>query len=578
MGRLRFCLSARRLMTAKREQHWQLIWNKIVRPRVVRLWVNGLLRRTKLIEDLQKTRAESRLLSRDLQESKARLEEAQRVAHLGHYYWNLITDRVIWSHELYRIYGLPPQKGPIDMAIIREMIHPEDREFVFRGAEEALRSDVRSEGEHRIVRPDGEVRTVYGLGTVKRDASGRPCEMFGTVQDITDRKRAEEALQRSQLYLSEGQRLAHMGTWACNLVTRQIFHSSDENARLYGFDPRQGEIPFERFYKCIHPEDEPAVKTKLESAIRTGTDYDVEFRICRTDDGSIRTLRGVGHHNPSAEPSEYVGVTMDITERKRAEQERERLHQLEADLAHIQRINMMGELAASLAHEIKQPIAAALTNAKVCLRWLGRDAPRTAEGCAAASRMVSDVTRAAEIIERVCSLYRRDTQKRDLVDANQIIREIIALLRDAANQHRVRVQTALDAELSVIAADRVQLQQVLMNLMLNAIEAMKDSGGELTVKSERNGDAQLLVSVTDTGPGVPAQKVDEIFNAFVTSKPQGTGMGLAISRSIVESHGGRLWVKPSAGRGATFQFTLPTDAEVSSTPPASGANHRSAPD
>jgi PAS domain S-box-containing protein len=496
-------------MTAKRERYWQLIWNKIVRHTGVPLCMNGLFRRTKLIEDLKKTRAESRQLSRDLQESKAWLEEAQRVAHLGHYCWNLLTDRVIWSDELYRIYGLPPQEGPIDMAMIREMIHPEDREFVFRGAEEALHSDVRAQGEHRIVRPDGEVRTVYGLGTIKRDASGRPYEMFGTIQDITGRKRAEEALQRS-----------------------------------------------------------------LESAIRTGTDYDVEFRVCLTDDGPIRFLRGVGHHNPSAESGEYVGITMDITERKRAEQERERLHRLEADLACIQRVNMMGELAASLAHEIKQPIAAALTNAKVCLRWLGRDAPDLAEGCAAASRMVSDVTRAAEIIERVRSLYRRDTQKRDTVDPNQIIREIVALLRDAANQHGVRVQTELDAELPAVVADRVQLQQVLMNLMLNAIEAMKDSGGELTIKSERDGDGQLLISVSDNGPGVPADKFEKIFNAFVTTKPQGTGMGLTISRSIVELHGGRLWVKANSALGATFQFTLPSDPKASSIPPTSGANHR----
>src|ERR1700741_2376055 len=341
-------------------------------------------------EDVQKTLEE---LSRDLQESKARLEEAQRIAHVGHYYWNLIENRVIWSDEVYRIYGLSPQKGPIDMAICREMIHPEDREFVFRTAEEALHSEARPDIEHRVVRPDGEVRTVHALGTVKRDASGRPYEMFGTVQDITERKRAEEALQQTQIYLREGQRLAHMGSWAfndlghywsdelyqiygldpgngaptveeylaiihpqdrasmaetikimhqqhcgcdvtkrivradgqlryvrcvaipvveqgvfkgllgtamdvteqelltqelrrqqaylaeaqslthtgswaCNLVTREIFHSSDENARLYGFDPSRGAIPFERFYNSIHPDDEPALRAELESAIR----------------------------------------------------------------------------------------------------------------------------------------------------------------------------------------------------------------------------------------------------------------------------------------------------------------------
>jgi PAS domain S-box-containing protein len=167
-------------------------------------------------EDVQKTLEE---LSRDLQESKARLEEAQRIAQVGHYYWNLIENRVIWSDELYRIYGLSPQKGPIDMAICREMIHPEDREFVFRTAEEALHSEARPDIEHRVVRPDGEVRTVHALGTVKRDASGRPYEMFGTVQDITDRKRAEETLQRTQVYLREGQRSL---IWGVGRLTTQV--------------------------------------------------------------------------------------------------------------------------------------------------------------------------------------------------------------------------------------------------------------------------------------------------------------------------------------------------------------------
>lgn len=164
-------------------------------------------------EDVQRTLEE---LSRDLQESKARLEEAQRIAQVGHYYWNLIENRVIWSDELYRIYGLSPQRGPIVMAICREMIHPEDREFVFRTAEEALHSEVRPDIEHRVVRPDGEVRTVHALGSVKRDSSGRPYEMFGTVQDITDRKRAEDVLQRTQFYLREGERIAHIGSWAFN--------------------------------------------------------------------------------------------------------------------------------------------------------------------------------------------------------------------------------------------------------------------------------------------------------------------------------------------------------------------------
>ena len=635
-------------------------------------------------EDVQKTLEE---LSRDLQESKARLEQAQRIAHVGHYYWNLIANRVIWSDELYRIYGLSPQEGPIDMAICREMIHPDDREFVFRTAEEALHSEARPDIEHRVVRPDGEVRTVHALGTVKRDASGRPYEMFGTVQDITDRKRAEETLQQTQVYLREGQRLAHMGSWAftdsghywaeelyqifglnpengaptieqylahihpqdrasvsetirimyqqhcgcditkrivrpdgqmryvrcvanpvveqgvfkgflgtaidvtepelltqrlqrqqaylseaqslahigswaCNLITREIFHSSDENARLYGFDPSQGAITFDRFYNTILVEDEPALRAQLVNAIRAGADYDVEFRIRRTD-GALRFMRGIGHHNPSQEVGEYVGITVDITERKRAEEEREKLRQLEADLAHINRVNMMGELAAALAHDIKQPLAASITSASACLRWLARDPPDLERARAAAARIEQDGNRAADVINRLRSFYKKGSPpKPEIVDIGAIILEMSALLKTEAIRHSVTILSALDADTPKILVDRVQLQQVFMNLMLNAIEAMKETGGALTITARPNSQGQIIVSISDTGVGLPQESTEQIFDAFHTTKPEGTGMGLAITRSIVESHGGRVWATANQGAGATFHFTLPIEAEA----------------
>jgi PAS domain S-box-containing protein len=631
---------------------------------------------------------ERQALSRKLEESKARLEEAQRVAHIGHYEWNLIANRVTWSDELYRIYGLHPQEGPIDMAMVSEMIHPDDREHVFRAAEEAVRSGVHTEAEHRVVRPDGEVRTVQGLGTVKRDASGRAYEMFGTVQDITDRKRAEEALQRSQLYLSEGQRLAHMGSWAfnaagfdywsselfqvhgldpggkpptveeylhlvhpedrdfmeqevhkmssdhrefdftkrivrpdgqirhvrcvgvpmterrtfkgfvgtgidvteqelltrellreqaylaeaqslthagswaCNFLTGQIFHLSDEALRMYGFDPSQGPIPFERLYNATHPEDEPALREKFHGAIQARMDYDLEYRIFRPD-GTIRTLRSLGHHNPSQEIGEYIGITMDITERKRAEEERERLRQLEADLAHINRVNMMGELAAALAHEIKQPIAASITNANALLRWLTHDPPDLERARAAAVRIEQDGNRAADVINSLQSFYRTGIPaERQIVDVKEIIGEMTVLLKIEADRHSIAIHPELEADTPKVLANRVQLQQVFMNLMLNAIEAMKDTGGELTIRSRVNPEGRLIVSIIDTGVGLPAGRSEQIFDPFHTTKPQGTGMGLTITRSIVESYGGRVWATVNQGAGATFHFTLPGETEA----------------
>jgi C4-dicarboxylate-specific signal transduction histidine kinase len=248
-------------------------------------------------------------------------------------------------------------------------------------------------------------------------------------------------------------------------------------------------------------------------------------------------------------------------ERKHAE---EALHQAQADLARVSRVTTMGELTASLAHEVNQPIAAAVTNANTCLRWLTREHPDVEEARAAAMRIVKDGTRAAEIIKRTRLLFKKGSPQRELVDVNEVIREMIVLLRGEATRHNISVGTELAADLPQVMGDRVQLQQVLMNLMLNGIDAMKDMDGarELVIKSQRAENGQLLVSVIDTGMGLPQQQADQIFNAFFTLKPQGTGMGLSISRSIVESHGGRLWAADNSPRGASFYFTLPIEAEA----------------
>jgi C4-dicarboxylate-specific signal transduction histidine kinase len=263
--------------------------------------------------------------------------------------------------------------------------------------------------------------------------------------------------------------MTHAGSWACNLVSRQIFHSSDENARLYGFDPSQGPIPFERHYGSILSEDEPAIRAKLENAIRAGADYDVEFRIRHTN-GTIRFLRGIGHHNPAQEFGEYFGITMDITDQKHAEKEREKLRQLEADLAHTNRINMMGELAAALAHEIKQPIAASITSANALRRWLAHDPPDLERARATAMRIEEDANRAADVINSLQSFYKRETGvQRQIVAIKNIIEEMAVLLETEAARHFVAIKTQIDEDTPGILVDRVQLQQVLMNLMLNAI-------------------------------------------------------------------------------------------------------------
>jgi signal transduction histidine kinase len=263
--------------------------------------------------------------------------------------------------------------------------------------------------------------------------------------------------------------------------------------------------------------------------------------------------------SPSGELLQFVGVVMDVTESRQAEEERERLRQLEADLARINRVSMMGELAASLAHEIKQPITGAVSNAEACLQWLARAQPDLGEVREAAKDMAKEARRAAEIITRTRSLFKKEDIKYEALDVNEVITEMASLVREEAGRHSISVWTELDPALPKVLADHVQLQQVLINLMLNAIEAMKDTGGELMIRSQQYVEGQLLISVRDTGAGIPVERADKIFDAFFTTKPQGTGMGLAISRSIVESHGGRLWAAASSGQGATLFFTLPKE-------------------
>ncbi len=248
-------------------------------------------------------------------------------------------------------------------------------------------------------------------------------------------------------------------------------------------------------------------------------------------------------------------------ERKHAEEAR---REAQAELARVSRVTTMGELTASLAHEVNQPIAAAVTNANTCLRWLTRDHPDVEEARAAAMRIVKDGTRAAEIVKRIRLLFKKSTPQRELADVNEAIREIIVLLRSEATRYRITVRMELAADLPRTMGDRVQLQQVLMNLIVNSIDAMKEVDGarELVVKSQRTKKEEVLVSVCDTGVGLPPQQADQIFNAFFTTKAHGTGMGLRISRSIVESHGGRLWAADNSPRGASFHFTLPTKIEA----------------
>ena len=438
-------------------------------------------------------------------------------------------------------------------------VHPEDIDSHVQKFRAAAAARKPFENEVRLRRAvDGEYRWFLVRIAPLCDERGTIVKWHGVLTDIEDRKRAEDALRRSEAYLAEGQRLTHTGSWALNVVTRQALHSSAEHTRMFGFDPEKGMPSFEDFLQRVHPEDREHVIETFQALMRSGGDLNLRYRIA-VPCGPVRYMHAIGHPalKQSGTTGEYVGITIDVTERRRLEQEREKLHKLEAELAHMNRVSTMGEMAASLAHEVKQPIAAAVMNAEVCLELLQRDQAHIPELTDATSAILRSAKRAADIIDSVRSLSRRGTPKQEVVAVNDVIREIDALLQNQAQQNSVGVHLQLKENVPCVVGDRVQLQQVVMNLMLNAIEAMNNTGGELVVKSEPTDAGDVLVSVIDMGIGLPKDNEGQIFEAFFTTKSQGSGMGLAISRSIVESHGGRLWAARNPGRGATFYVQLP---------------------
>ncbi len=358
------------------------------------------------------------------------------------------------------------------------------------------------------------------------------------------------------MYLAEAQRLSQTGSFGWDISSGEI-RWSDETFRIFECE-RSIQPTVQLVIDRTHPDDRIQVRETIDRAAAGLPRYTIEHRLIMPD-GRVKYVRVVAHRLAQGDPNrlDFVGAVSDITERKRAEQERQTLRQLEQEIARINRVSMMGELAASLAHEVKQPIAGIAINAQACSNWLERAPPAMEQAREAVTRIANDAERAARIIDRNRELFSGRAPQRELIDVNEIIREMVALIWDVAIHHSISIACDLDHELPKVEADRVQLQQVLMNLMRNCFEAMKDHRGTLSLKSERTEDGQLMASLSNSGVGLPVEEPDRVFEAFFTTKPHGTGTGLSISRRIIESHGGRLWASPNAGRGATFYFTLP---------------------
>ena len=500
-----------------------------------------------------------------LRRSEAYLTEAQRLTHTGSWVQNVATgERTHSSEEFCRLYGFDPERGVPSDQEFRQRIHRDDVDRVVEAYERAVRERTDFEMDYRIVLPDGTIKFLHAIGHPVFNAAGDLVEYIGINLDVTERKQAEETLQRSEAYLAEAQRLTHTASWARKVATEEITHSSEEHARLYGFDPKKEAPSFKAMYQRVHPEDRDSAFETYDRAVGERTDFEVDFRTVLPDN-TIKYLHAIGHpvFNAGGDLVEYMGTVMDVTERKRAE---EALQKAQAELAHVTRVATLGEMTASISHEINQPLGAMVNNANACLRWLA--ASKLEEARQSAMLIAADGYRAGEIIARIRALAQKAPPRKDWLNINEAIHEVIALARSELQGNHVSLKTRLGRDVPPILGDRIQLQQVMLNLMMNAIEAMRGVDEsvprELWVDSEKVESTNVLIAVRDSGPGVDAESLDRLFDTFYTTKPEGLGMGLPISRSIIEAHGGRLWATANASHaGAVFQFTLPITERAS---------------
>src|ERR1700736_6261759 len=454
-----------------------------------------------------------------LQRSEAYLAEAQRLTHTGSWAWRVAGgDAVHLSEEWYRIYGFDPENGPPAFEECRERTHPGDRVNWQVAIDRAIAEKSEYEVESRILLPDGSVKHIHTVGHPVLNASGALVQFVGSSTDITERKRAEQAT-RLLAAIVESSHDAIVSKSLNGVIT-----SWNKGAeRLFGYAAE--EAVGQNITLIIPPERRDEERTIVQQLTRGERVDDFETVRMRKDGSLLDVSLTI---SPMKDASgRVVGASKlarDITERKRAE---EALRQAQTDLAYASRLTTMGEFTASLAHEVKQPIAAAVTDANTCVRWITRDEPDLKEAREAAWRIVKDAERAAEIINRVRLLFKKGAPQRELVDVNEVAREMILLLGDEASRHSVSIRTELAEDLPHVIGDRVQLQQVLMNLIVNGVDAMHDVDGprELIVKSQPAENNELLLSGSDTGVGLPRHHADKIFSAFFTTKTHGTGMG-----------------------------------------------------
>ncbi|GAB7522079.1 hypothetical protein PBS_10630 [Paraburkholderia sp. 2C] len=448
------------------------------------------------------------------------------------------------------------------------LVHPDDLPRMQHDWRHALATGTSLENESRVRRGDGTWRWSLLRATPLLDDQGRIVRWYGVTTDIEEPKRAAEALARSESFLAEAETLSQTGSIGFSMPRFEMFWSK-QAYRIFGY-PDEAEPSLQAMLARVHPDDRARVSSLMKIAAADRQDIDAEFRLLMPDD-DVKRVHLVAHavadgaahvHEAGAEESEYRGALMDVTEARNVQ---DALHRSLAELAHVTRVTTLGELSASIAHEVSQPIAAIMTNGDAGMRWLERDEPQLNEVREALNNMLRDARRAGGIVQRIRALAKKSAPNRVPFDLNALIEESAVLVQRETGVHAIELRLELAQGGLSIVGDRVQLQQVVINLMMNAIQAMASTAGKprrLAVRSSRPQESEVRVEVEDSGPGIAEADLQRLFQPFFTTRAEGMGMGLSICRSIVESHGGKIRAYAQPGGGATMSFVLPNSSSV----------------
>jgi PAS domain S-box-containing protein len=441
-----------------------------------------------------------------------------------------------------------------------ELVHPDHRDAVVGRWVQSATTGSSYEDIYRLRRADGHYRWIQSVGEPFYDGEGRIAHWYGLVIDIEDRKRVEDDLRRSEAFLVEGQHLARIGNFSWQIEAEEITWS-EQIYRMFEFEPGT-RMTLELMGTRVHPEDIPMLRDMVERARRGVSDFEYEHRLLMPDQ-SIKYLHLIAHRARDEQGClEYIGAVQDVTERKVAE---DALNKARAELAHVARVTTLSALTASIAHEVNQPLSGIITNAGTCLRMLDAAPPNIDGARETARRTIRDGNRAADVVARLRALFTKKEFTLEPLDLNDAIREVMTLSTSDFQRHRVIVQSDLADNLPMVTGDRIQLQQVILNLLRNASDAMQgvnDRPRHMLIATQRDAGDRVRLTVRDAGVGLNPDAMDKLFDAFYTTKSDGMGIGLSISRSIIERHQGRLWAEPNDGHGATFSFSIPHDADV----------------